>query len=553
MPTTDPSALPGHADYVVVGAGVAGLYTAWRILTNEPKASVVIVERLNRTGGRLHTDLIKFGDPSGNAPPIVREEEGGMRFNYSMRELMALLGELELCGDIVPFPMTGDNLRLDYRGRNFTKEESEQDPGIWAQLYDLGADERGKTPVQLLSEAYHRILEANGVDEPPAEPQPDFWQRFRLDFEWAGTTLNHWQLWGLLREMGYSHEAVVMMAHGIGFQGPFLSLMNAGEAFQLLEDFPSDPTYYTFKRGFSTLPNALVKQVEAWRGVISLSTNVDSIEGSDGSFALSMTVAPDGGNSGQHVPGGISKRMKAGKVVLALPRQSLESLLATSPALQADEPWKLRDELATTTNQQLLKINLYYDSPWWRTGDTPITYGPSYTDLPLNAVYPFYAINEDPEQSPAALTVYCDWDDANFWRGLQSAGEPFDSPLQKQHLHPPYQLTPASDLVVKQVTEQFRELFATAEVPDPVLTSFKAWDGESDNGYAVHQWGLDADDREVIADLVEPSAGIYTCNEAYSDMQGWVNGSLRSADLVLERFGITPLVKTARPCPPPHA
>ena len=42
--------------------------------------------------------------------------------------------------------------------------------------------------------------------------------------------------------------------------------------------------------------------------------------------------------------------------------------------------------------------------------------------------------------------------------------------------------------------------------------------------------------------LIEPINDIYVCNEAYSDMQGWVNGSLRSADYVLSKFNIQPLV-----------
>ncbi|MDG2052427.1 MAG: hypothetical protein P8J69_01435 [Flavobacteriaceae bacterium] len=43
--------------------------------------------------------------------------------------------------------------------------------------------------------------------------------------------------------------------------------------------------------------------------------------------------------------------------------------------------------------------------------------------------------------------------------------------------------------------------------------------------------------------MVSLFENIYICNEAWSDMQGWVNGSLRSADLVLNRhFGIESLV-----------
>jgi len=58
----------------------------------------------------------------------------------------------------------------------------------------------------------------------------------------------------------------------------------------------------------------------------------------------------------------------------------------------------------------------------------------------------------------------------------------------------------------------------------------------------VHQWGLHARDNEVIEDLVNPFPDLYTCGEAFSDYQGWVEGALRSADLVLKRgFDLEPI------------
>ena len=45
-----------------------------------------------------------------------------------------------------------------------------------------------------------------------------------------------------------------------------------------------------------------------------------------------------------------------------------------------------------------------------------------------------------------------------------------------------------------------------------------------------------------MADLVEPLENLYTCGEAYSDYQGWVEGALRSADLVLKKaFKMKPI------------
>ena len=87
--------------------------------------AVTIVERLNRIGGRLNTDLIRVGDND-----VVREEEGGMRFNTSMTELMQLIAALGLCDQVVPFPMSSspyaasNTNRFRLRGHSFTGAEA---------------------------------------------------------------------------------------------------------------------------------------------------------------------------------------------------------------------------------------------------------------------------------------------------------------------------------------------------------------------------------------------------------------------------------------------
>ena len=46
----------------------------------------------------------------------------------------------------------------------------------------------------------------------------------------------------------------------------------------------------------------------------------------------------------------------------------------------------------------------------------------------------------------------------------------------------------------------------------------------------------------LVLGLVEPMPNVFTCGEAFSDYQGWVEGALRSADLVLRQgFGLDPI------------
>ena len=388
--------VPEHADVVIVGAGMSGLYVAWRLRQLENAPNVVILDRINRTGGRLDSDVVRF--PYQDE---VKEEEGGMRFTFElMDDLMALFAILGIDDQIVPFPMnSGGNNRLYYRGHAFTNNQAKGDNyAIWSELYNLPQAEQGQDPSALINVIFNRILSANPqFTDRPSNRTPKFWQDFRLDCQWDGVALKDWTLWNLLDAMGYSSEGITMQYRVLGFNGTFLSEMNPGEAFQLLEDFPSDPSFKTLSEGFSTLPNALVDAIG--KEHIHLETHVDSLEKANGGFRLTYT------RDGQR------NHITADRVVLALPRLALEKLYIGSDLinkLPKDDAKLLWNNLQATTDQPLLKINQYYDQTWWGnelTGEPPVSFGPNFSDLPTGSVYPFYAISE----TLAAATEYQAW------------------------------------------------------------------------------------------------------------------------------------------------
>ena len=560
--------VPEESDIVIIGAGVAGLYCAQQIHAKHPKKKITIIERLNRTGGRLDSDLIKITGDNGEIVHI-REEEGGMRFTKDMTELCTLIKDLNLEDQITKFPMSPDSHNsnnLYFKGRKFTVNYANENPHIWAELYDLLPQERSQQPSGIFANTYSRMLVHNKAavleffggnkqkakiiidQKPPKKVQefqtPEYWQFMRLNFTWKEaeateeTPLYKWTLPGLLNAMEYSTGCVEMLTHTLGFEGPMLSLMNAGEAFQLLSDFPVDPKFHTFKKGFSTLPNKLVSEVGSDN--IFLSTNVDKIDSIDDpnfKYSLDLSLAAEHQRAFPF-EGEQKKTIRTKQIIIAIARNAMENLFHASPSLNNQRnSEQFRKNLPTTTNQQLMKINLYFEKDWWNDGLQGKLYGPSFTDLQCNSVYPFYAINAHKnDNTPAALTIYCDWDNANFWHGLQTVGKKFSSELQEEHNNElPQVLYPASEAVVTEACKQIALTFGVPSIAEPVLTSFRLWDGQSDFGYAVHQWGLGANDEEVIEQMIAPFPDIFTCNEAWSDMQGWVNGSLRSANLVLRK------------------
>ncbi|TMP38027.1 FAD-dependent L-amino acid oxidase [Pseudoalteromonas rubra] len=580
----DDKSLPNHLEVAIVGAGMAGLYSAWRLQNESNCEKLAIFERSNRTGGRLDSDLIQFKNQHSNTPPTitVKEEQGGMRFLFDgMDDLMALFLNLDLQDQIVPFPMNsgGDN-RLFFRGKSFSVNTAAQDNyKIWSELYNLAPSEQGVNPKDIVNVVFNRILQANPQFKARPEVRgPEFWQAFRLECQWQGKTLNEWTLWDLYTAMGYSQECINMLYRVLGFNGTFLSQMNAGVAYQLLEDFPAGVQFKTFKDGFSTLPNALVDKIGTDN--IHLQTSIEEISylEADNRYELHYLHTDENGRSHKG-------KVTADKVILALPRLALEKLFVRSNAfntLDKERSEQLWNTLQTTSNQPLLKINLYYDNAWWGRGTTgrpAVEFGPNFADLPTGSVYPFYAVNEelvaalmyqerktDPSEStqakldhignekyerPAALTIYCDYLNINFWSALQNIGETYHHPHQDKYVTDiPGDIYPASTAVVEQATRFFKDIFNTHYVPEPILTSARIWQGgvrfdvppSQQFGFGVHQWAVGADDKKVMEELTEPLPNLFTCGEAFSDYQGWVEGALRSTDLALNKgFGLQPL------------
>src|ERR1700729_3715446 len=95
-------ALPENVDVAIVGGGISGLYSAWRLLTGSRGAapSVAIFESSNRFGGRI------YSAPPDGMPPVPAEL-GAMRIVTWQAFVLPLTHELGLPLD--DFPMGTSN------------------------------------------------------------------------------------------------------------------------------------------------------------------------------------------------------------------------------------------------------------------------------------------------------------------------------------------------------------------------------------------------------------------------------------------------------------
>jgi lysine 2-monooxygenase len=497
---------------------MAGLYFTWRILGQNSSTSITILEQLNRTGGRLDTDIQYI-----NGQP-VKNEEGGMRFTKGMTHLMWLLNALGRNDEIMPFGMGNDNNIYNLRGTKFTFGQANANPAIWSTIYNLAPNEKNLQPNEILQNVVQYILTQNGLNGFPETPGN--WQQFRLQALYRGLPLYQWGFWALLKDYGLSQECLQMIEDAMGFLAFYKQEVNAGVGFQTMGDFDKLPQYLTLRPGYETLAGTLTNQINSWGGNIMLQTKVVYVEvQSDNTFHL---VA---GN----VQTGDTMDCYCKQLVLALPSRPLQQL-SWGPGLVG--PTQFQADIQTVTSMPLTKINLYFNERWWYNR-YQIANGGSFTDLPMAQFYCYDQISDEPT-GPASMTIYCDYDRTGYWDTLQKIGVPF-APTAPW-TQPPTS-TPASTFVVEQAMRELATFFGDDNLPQPLLSTYVGWG--SGGGYQPedgdHSWAVGVRDDEVMARMVNPFPNMYVCGEAYSDDQAWVNGALRSTELVLQQgFDLAP-------------
>ena len=496
-------------DLVIVGAGMAGLYTAWRLLKDDPRRKIHIIERLPRTGGRLETDHVLIDGTS------VKTEEGGMRFLSSHKELIALLEELDLSKLVVPFPMGDDHNLFYLRGKRFTAGEVKKNPGMWSALYALNASAKGQQPGDVLTALLTAVLKENNVDPKTWTATPEAWTTLRMTYTYRGIPLYKWGFWAMITDYGLSADCIEMLYQSSGFIAPYDQEINAGCALQLLVDFV-DPSFHTLGPGYETLPDTLAASITKMGATIQLGSEVVAIDReNDGRFLLSLRKSD-----------GATTEIRATDLVLAVTQLALQRLIPFVPFFRESD--QFMNDVESVTDMELGKINLYYEKNWW-TPATGIASGGSYTDLPLAQ---FYCFASDSATGPASITLYTDFYRTQYWAQLQAIGEPY-SVANGPAL--PSGSQAASTFVVEQATRQMQEMFGLSTIPAPLVATYRRW-GVPSAGDGDHQWRIGVDDVAVRRRLANPFPHVYTCNESYSDDQAWVNGALRSVDQMLKTF-----------------
>ncbi|ESX28800.1 FAD-dependent oxidoreductase [Mesorhizobium sp. LSJC264A00] len=477
-------------DIAIVGAGMAGLFLAWRLSQSEKPARIAVFESAGRVGGRAST--VSFpGEPNFGI------DLGAMMLmpqHRLLKKLMATL-DVKLSGmDVV----TGAN-RLHLRGRSLPYAAISRFAPRRLFAYDVTRRLQEKGPSRLLRKAAALILpgsEAFGSAE---------WNG-AAGFVYRGRKLADWATWDVLatvltpEEMAFAEDAV---GYSLLLRRP-----NAAETFRLaLGELSGGRSYCSPDGGFQPVAERMAGRIAVSGGAVHLDHTVTAIARSAQGMVLS--VEGQGGT------------VEARKVVLALPVRPLRTLLEKSgieqPSdLPAPEPWPM------------LTLAACYASPWWaRNG---IAAGHSVTDLPARQIWQFTKADaRDATIRRSVAMAYCDGRHMVFWRSLLPE-------LARRH---GFAVLAEGHSALEAFHGQMVEVHGKhGAISKPIGGFAQDW-GAPAYGGASHVWdrGIDISGIKLASHTLAP--GIHVCGEAWSNNHGWIEGALESAEDLLQReFGL---------------
>lgn len=552
----DELAQMGTLDCAIIGGGVSGLYTGWRLLQDKPGMSVGIFEMSKVTGGRLLTWL-PYGQGSG-----LRAELGGMRFFSQQQLVWNLIQHLGL--EVVQFYVTGPNLTWYLRGHRMGLGDAD----AAALRYSLNQGERGKSPGEVLqhviatllgSPENRRVIEKHLGGRQPQTRED--WDAIKPYLTYKGDPLWNLGFWNILGDI-ISYEGYQYVTDAFGYYS-FTTNWNAAEAMQtIFLDFAQNPDYKTLAEGYGHLPDTLRDAFTARGGRLFLGHRLISFEvDSDGAFLLQFSQ-------------GVAR---ARRLVLAMPARSLE-LLEPSRAFDPRTNRALRAMIQSVKAYHAFKLFLLYEERWWEKV-RGIEHGRSICDLPIRQTYYFRpdacerdAIGAGPGYG-LLMASYNDTRSVDYWQGLElprpervqarealrhtlaglaartlGSREPsqpmfFSGAPGAESYDPPPPLHQATEAMLTHATEQLALLHGmnVEDVPKPLIGAYADWSLDPYGG-GWNLWRPQVNVQEVMEGIKKPLGDeqeVYIVGEAYSGEQGWVEGALTTTELVLQKgFGL---------------
>lgn len=560
-------------DIAIVGGGVSGIYTGYRVLTCDTshsamltawkkarggKLKVRIYEGSHRTGGRLLSAI-----PPGMPNTIV--EIGGMRYVSSQTLVRSLVeNDLKLPRheQVIDQPKN-----LAYvRGVRLRFEDLTDPSKLPYALTDAEADwiAEGNDPSGLIGWALEQIFPE--VATLSGKQLEDFLRQATLD----GEPVYQQGFWNIIsRALSFEGYQLCRTAVGYDSLGSNANAVDmTGEYF----NFTPGVKFYLLDQGYDAVPWTLEKRFKEHGGELELGHWLEAFD--------EHTLAD--GSKGVKLEFKDGSTVVARTVVLAMPRRAIEKLRPTGPVLDPVRAPGVQIMLNSVEPVALYKMFIAYPFPWWELRG--VSQGRSLTDIPVRQCY-YWAVEGrlggDATNTNSTLMVYNDVSSVEFWGGLRRVplgpedavdskglgtsiklhlGKPskvfqrkqmphaegedtaFASDEFRRRLRRNWDTHEAPDAMVKEMHRQLMELHGVRYAPEPFEAAFMDW-SDAPFGGGVHFWNPGYKSDVILEAMTQPVPDFpcHVCGEAWSTNQTWVEGALQTAEIVLQkRFGMAP-------------
>lgn len=591
-------------DCAIIGGGVSGLYAGWRLCKHggDKYRNVAVFEMSDRVGGRL-LSWLPFGRGSGLRAELggMRFCEDHKVVWNVMDHLVRAEG-LDL--EKVPFYTSDPHTIWRFRGERMREGDFSvaQTRYKLQDFEQTTPDEIIKRVIDKVLLENKDVIEEKLPQKP--HWLEDKWGRLEWDIvkpvlTYQGHPLKDWGFWNLLSTI-LSPEGYQYLSDSLGYYC-LTSNSNAAEAIEFIAlDFTVLPDFKTLKEGFGHFPGQLGVAFSNAGGKIYLKSQLlrfDSNE--EGTFTLTFRHSMSEAAAFLGINTEITE-VKARRIILAMPRGAME-LLEPSRVFNMTTNQPLKRLIRSVKGVPAFKFFLLYDNRWWEKedgggfeyqGTRSIPHGHSVCDLPIRQTYYFRPDSCETKHATSESAEYEKWglmmvsyDDARaveYWQEMGNQAEEeeqsrmamsdalnkldrmlpsFMHPLfsgvqgiegldgqQKAAYTPPPNLHIAPEIMIQRAIEQVELLHGQipGSTPRPIIGAYANWHLDPYGG-GWNFWNARVDVKDVMEKISDPlqdeqgnQMQVYVVGEAYSGMQGWVEGALSTTEVVLEKnFSLT--------------
>lgn len=486
-----------YVDELVVGGGISGLYTAYRLKQKYPNKKVAVFEALPMLGGRIQTGSLLGGifQPSYGAQVI--EPDYQTQMHQFVQELGIPLQKLE--GKDEPSSMKPNLDLLTEEERQYLSTHSDLNPDI--ALLDFGLRKILGTQWDL------------DHDHPTNSDRNKQLEKLKLEATFEDEPLYKQGTWNVFARV-LSHEALEFCREKGAYYNMKNDNQNAADwIVLLLNKRIVNEAPYIPEGGMGELIQATTARLSDLGVKIYLNHRLIGLEPQGRDLVrLKFDVSPEEKSDTTWI---------AHHVILAIPQAPLKKLAASFP------------KNVSTLLESVIPIHVLWviaglkNPPWDPSISTSNGQG-----IPMRSAHFAHKMHEG---NPYGMSMFwCDGPWYNYWRSFVVDAE---GDFEGFQIRPQTNQNPR---LKGEIEKSLQQTFHTEVQPSVEEWVIRDW-GRPPFGAGVHFWKLGAQSYVIIQKLKafslndnSPVKNIHICGEAFSERQGYCEGAIRSANYVIE-------------------